>query len=300
MNLFIIIAVIVVVTVIIAIVLGHIAFSVTPKPSHRNPESIGLDYEDIFFRNPEDIVLHGWWIPNPEAAGESPFPTLILAHGWGRNGQRMLPYLEILKDLPLNFLVIEGRGHGENPPHHFITQVGMTHDLISALDWLTIRPEVDVNRIGVAGHSFGAAATIYAASLDIRISAFVADASYAHPREVIRDLMRSHKVPFIPLGWLMQQYIQIRLHKTLDSVAPVHAINKVKVPGLIIHGTNDQTVPFENSQRLVDAAGNSGKIEYLVLEGSDHSDSTEHPDFAPTIRRFISEHLVNEHSSNGG
>ncbi len=278
---------------LLTIGVGHYAFSIQPRASAETPESLGLSYQDVYFPNDNREVLHGWWIPFQEASKSSPTPTLILIHGWNRNCERMLPFLNLIKDLPLNFLVMEGRGHGENARNHFITQVGFAHDIISAIDWLALQPEVDVQRIGVMGHSIGAAATIYATSMDKRISAFIANAGYANPREIIRGYLKAYHIPYFPAGWLTQQYIQMRLGLTFNRIAPENAVKKVTVPGLILHGTNDPVVPYENSDRILKSADQK-KITRVTLDGGTHSNSTDQPDFAPAVRQFLSDTLLTQ------
>jgi len=293
MNVILIILVVFLFFALLTIAAGHYAFSIRPRPSTKTPQSLGLNFQDVYFENDNREILHGWWIPFSAASKESPVPTLVMIHGWNRNSQRMLPFLDILKDLPMNFLVIEGRGHGENAKNHFISQVGFTHDIISALDWLVLQPSVHVQRIGVLGHSIGAAATIYATSLDTRISAFIADSAYANPREIIHGYLREYHIPYFPIGWLMEQYIQLRLRLRFNTIAPEQAIQKITVPGLIFHGTADQVVPYNNSKRILNSAS-SDKISRVTLDGGTHSDSTDHPDFAPALRQFLSNTLLAE------
>lgn len=270
---------------------GHYAFSISPTESAHNPSHLDLDFEDIYFQNDNGEVLHAWWLRNLSNLQETPSPTLIMLHGWNRNCQRMLPYLERLHQLPMNILVIEGRGHGENSKNTFISQVGFGQDISAALNWLVLQPEVNVRRIGVLGHSIGAAATIYASYKDPRISAFIADSSYAHPKEIINRFLKHMHIPFFPIGLLMQHYIQIRLGTTFDKVAPENVIGKMNKPGLLIHGDKDQVVPVEDADRIRDNAG--GNVECWIAEGYHHSNTTEHPEFPDVIRNFIQRTLLN-------
>lgn len=293
MNVILIILGIILLFALITIAVGHYAFSIHPRPSTETPQSLGLAFKNIYFENDNREILHGWWIPFSGASKDSPAATLVLIHGWNRNCQRMLPFLDILKDLSLNFLVIDGRGHGENARNHFISQVGFAHDIISALDWLVLQPGVNVQKIGVLGHSIGAAAAMYATSLDTRIAAFIADSGYANPREIIHGYLRDYHIPYFPIGWLMEQYIQMRLRLFFNTIAPENAIRKITVPGLILHGTADRVVPYSNSDRILDGT-DSSQIKRVTLDGSTHSDSTDHPEFAPAVRGFLSETLLTD------
>lgn len=268
---------------------GHFAFSITPRPSTETPESVGLSYTDIYFANHNNEVLHGWWIQHPDASAASPFPTIILTHGWNRNCQRMLPYLDHLAEFPMNVLCIEARGHGENRKNHFISQVGFAHDIVSAMNWLVLQPGVQVEQIGVLGHSLGAAAAIYAGFLDKRVSFIVADASYAHPLEIIRNFLRGYHIPYFPLGWLMVQYIQLRLWITLNQIAPENVIRHLPQPGLLIHGDQDSVVPVRDGQQLL--ANAKDNFGLYIASSANHSNTAEHPKFREVLYRFFRAHL---------
>jgi pimeloyl-ACP methyl ester carboxylesterase len=52
------------------------------------------------------------------------------------------------------------------------------------------------------------------------------------------------------------------------------ACGKINVPSLFIHGTNDQTVPFEYAQKLHDWTKGS---ELLLIEDGNHTFGGKHP-----------------------
>ena len=58
---------------------------------------------------------------------------------------------------------------------------------------------------------------------------------------------------------------------SLDAISPVKHADKVSIPVLLIHGKDDTTVPFEQSQLMADALKRAGKpVEFVPLNGEDH------------------------------
>lgn len=57
----------------------------------------------------------------------------------------------------------------------------------------------------------------------------------------------------------------------LDSLSPAKFADRVSVPLLLIHGTDDTVVPYEQSQRMADAMKAAGKpVEFVTLKSEDH------------------------------
>lgn len=55
--------------------------------------------------------------------------------------------------------------------------------------------------------------------------------------------------------------------------SPVSKVTKDAPPFLIIHGMNDHTVPFSQSESLYEALETNGcDVTLLALEGADHAD----------------------------
>jgi pimeloyl-ACP methyl ester carboxylesterase len=59
---------------------------------------------------------------------------------------------------------------------------------------------------------------------------------------------------------------------TLNIVA---AAGRIRVPWLVIHGSDDATVPVSSGVRLAEAAG--AETELLLMEGADHTFGIRHP-----------------------
>jgi pimeloyl-ACP methyl ester carboxylesterase len=63
-----------------------------------------------------------------------------------------------------------------------------------------------------------------------------------------------------------------------------NGLNRIAVPTLVLHGTEDRIVPFANGQRLADAIPGA---ELEVLEGAGHLYPTDAPEADRTVLRFL-------------
>lgn len=105
-------------------------------------------------------------------------------------------------------------------------------DAVSALRYLGERSEVDVNRLGIAGYSFGGRVALRLAAS--QPSAICAVASVACPTKDLEDL----------------------------------AVQGITLPKLLINGSRDRIVSVEEFQRLVPQFQEPKEI--TVIEGADH------------------------------
>jgi dienelactone hydrolase len=57
----------------------------------------------------------------------------------------------------------------------------------------------------------------------------------------------------------------------LKTVSPLFTLDRLRVPVLMMHGTEDQRVPYKQSKLFADALKLSGKpYEFYTLEGEGH------------------------------
>ena len=72
--------------------------------------------------------------------------------------------------------------------------------------------------------------------------------------------------------WLRYLGAKDRSDPKLAEISPIDHIDKVSAPVLLIHGTDDTQVPFEQSQIMFDALRRAGKpAELVTLKHEDHN-----------------------------
>ncbi|WP_347331552.1 alpha/beta hydrolase family protein [Marinimicrobium locisalis] len=82
--------------------------------------------------------------------------------------------------------------------------------------------------------------------------------------------------------------------KQLKAVSPVNLASDIKVPVMLVHGTQDEQVRVSHSQDMAKALEDAdGSFEYIELEGANHY-LTQNEDRLATLRaleRFLKQHL---------
>ena len=130
-------------------------------------------------------VLH---VPEGRAADARRAGFLVL-HGFGsnKNGGSALLAARMLEQLGYVTLRFDMRGCGDSEGvRGRVLCLEQVADTQNAVSFLATRPEVDPARIGVLGHSFGAAVAVYAAGIDARIAACVSSGGWGDGEKKFR------------------------------------------------------------------------------------------------------------------
>jgi carboxymethylenebutenolidase len=176
--------------------------ALVPEPAAARPQASPVE---VTFPSGA-LVLHGF-IYKPEGAG--PFPALL----WNHGSERRPGWLPDLAPLFLSYgyilFIPHRRGHGRSPGEYVMDQLaragetGGPHardkklvelmeaqlqDQIAALTYLKSLPEVDSQRIAVAGCSFGGIQTLLMAEQGLGLRAAIDFAGAAQTWKEAPDL----------------------------------------------------------------------------------------------------------------
>lgn len=213
------------------------------KEIEYNPKEFGLNFEDIFFKTPDNIELNGWFISNPNARH-----TILFCHGNAGNISHRMEKSKFFHDLGENVFVFDYRGYGRSKGRP--NENGLYLDVQGAYNYLLSRNIAPEQIIGY-GESIGGAIIIDLAYKN-RIKALISDSAPSSAKDMIKVLY-----PYLPY-----QFFSLRL----DSL---NKIKSIKIPKLIIHSINDEIVPFKLGKKLYDYAAEPK--EFLQVRGGHNS-----------------------------
>ena len=161
-------------------------------------------------------------------------------------------------------------------------------DIKTVLDWLFLQTEfsenMDLNNITLIGHSRGGGAVILKASQDIRIKklvtwAGVSDYKARFPEGAVLEYWKKEGVAYIENARTLQQmphYIQFYedFIENEEKLTIKTAAQKLEIPHLIVHGTDDMTVPLLEAENIYKWSANS---ELFLVAKADHGFGAKQP-----------------------
>lgn len=227
-------------------------------------------------------TLFAWYMP---ANTPTPAPAVAILHGWGGNIAHMLPLARPLHWAGYAVLLVDARCHGRSDDDDFASLPRFAEDLGHAFDWLTARPEVDGRRVGVIGHSVGAAAALLVASRRPAVAAVVSLAAFAHPTRMMERWLDGKGVPRWPIGRLILAYVERTIGHRFDNIAPCNTIVRIRCPVLLLHGSDDTTVPVAEAREIY-ARRTHEEVQLLEVLGS-HDGADDLDKAITAIQRFL-------------
>jgi dipeptidyl aminopeptidase/acylaminoacyl peptidase len=239
------------------------------------------------------------FIYKPDAPG--PWPVVILIHGGpesqfrpGFSGMIQM-WIDKLGVAVIAPNVRGSRGYGSEyvSLDNGRKREDSVKDIGALLDWIATQSNLDASRVAAYGGSYGgymvlACATHFSdrlkAAVDVvGISNFVTflENTQAYRRDLRRAEYGDERDP--------------EMRAFLQRISPIHHVDKVTIPLLVVQGQNDPRVPVTESEQIVRALRASGKTVWYMNaldEGHGYLKKENRDVFRQATLLFLREHLL--------
>lgn len=197
--------------------------------------------------------------------------TAIFVHGYRTDPEvNFVVQADVFARRGYNLLIIRQRGHGDGSRAHCGLGLNEQHDVAAWNEWAL--GQKGVAETVIYGVSMGAAAIGFAAcDLDPKKTrALVLDCGFRSPYEQIRLDCKRRNVPgFLimpPIRLLAKLFLRLSIKKRTDDV-----LKRTTIPCFFLHGTADETVPYETGREVYEACG--AKKAFYTAEGAGHAEA---------------------------
>ncbi|MGQ9675172.1 MAG: alpha/beta hydrolase [Chloroflexota bacterium] len=227
-------------------------------------------YERVSFGGYRSPVLAGHLHLPFREEFTPPYPTVVVCHGLGSRKERHAKFAEFLSQRGFAALVLDLRGHGESQGELDGHEVD---DFAAAVDYLSRRPEIDLDRLAVRGSSLGGHYAIQAGAALPAFRAVVAVCP-ATGAGLWAALMEQGAPGMIENDGL---YARLKVPEYLDYLLRCDVFDaaaRISPRALfLIHARGDETIPYQVSEELCARAGDPKRL--LLLDGGSHT-SAQH------------------------
>ena len=233
-----------------------------------HPSLLPYRHEELVLTTAEGIPLSCWLLhPQGRVRG-----TILYLHGVSESKISGLPIADLLCRAGFLVMLYDARRHGESGGRFCTYGFYEKHDASTIITYLQSRADLHLRRIGLFGTSMGAAVALQVAAIDSRVAAVIAESGFARLRSVFDDYQRRMiKLPFHYLRNIVIIRSEHLAHFKASAVSPVDAVSRIRIPLLLLHGTDDPLIHPSYSQQVYERA-NEPK-ELWMIPGATHSNT---------------------------
>jgi alpha-beta hydrolase superfamily lysophospholipase len=227
----------------------------------------------------EGTTLPAWLLKAPV---QGPAPTVVMFDGLdnAKEMSALFAGVEIARR-GIHTLAIDGPGQGEalrlqEIPSRYDYEVPAR----AAYELLAKRADVDPARMAVAGFSMGGYYAPRAAAMEPRFAACVAwgghwdyHEAWVRRRKIVEAGGTKLSAPAFQLPWVLGMPDMDACMKKLENYRLAPVAGRIQCPFYCIHGENDNIVPLEFAQKLVEAVGSKDKTLKVLTA---HDGGSEH------------------------
>lgn len=217
----------------------------------------------------KDTAIPGWFHLPPNYKGGR-IPVVVAIPGMDSFKEVLVAlYGDRFLNRGIAVLAIDGPGQYEAPIlglYYSTDAWGATGPAV--LEWLAKRPEIDIERVGVNGTSFGSFFGTILTAHEPRVRACAVMSVCHEPggHTIFQEASPTFKKRFMYMSGYTDEAKFDEFRKTITWEG--HA-DKIKVPYLVVAGEAEELSPLEHSERLVKTV--KGPKQFVVYQDSRHS-----------------------------
>jgi fermentation-respiration switch protein FrsA (DUF1100 family) len=194
----------------------------------------------IKLKTSDGVRISAVFLANHEAAY-----TILYSHGNAEDLGDIGDFLRRLRELGYNVFAYDYHGYGTSQGRP--SEQHAYNDIAAAYDYLTRELRIPADRIIAYGYSVGSGPAVELA-VNRPLAGLILEGAFTTAFRV------ATRLPILPF----------------DRFRNIGKIGKVRVPLLVIHGTDDQIIPLWHGERIFAAANNPKQM--LPVEGANHFD----------------------------
>lgn len=245
------------------------------RPQRRiasTPADYQLPFEDVYFRVRDGISnserIHAWWIPAEYPADRH----LLYLHGSALNIAANITHARRFHRMGFSVLLVSYRGYGKSDGM-FPSEATVYSDARAAWSYLTDQKGIDPASIFIYGHSLGGAVAIELATDHSEAGGLIIEAAFTSIADLAREIP---KYRFFPLDLIV--------HQRFESIKKV---DRLQVPVLYLHGTDDRLVPPEMSRELFRHTASAKRLKFITGGGHNNSAAVGGDEYLRAVKNFI-------------
>ncbi|MEM7605602.1 MAG: alpha/beta fold hydrolase [Myxococcota bacterium] len=242
------------------------------------PKNRGFDAPDV----PDDVdhqfvverggVELNVWVLDPRGVRpEGGVDAVVVLHGIADQKRTMYGLARRYSLGGLRSVLVDFRGHGLSSSVPLTFGAEDTADLSAVLDAMDARG-MGVENVGVYGPSYGGGIALQWSGTDTRVQRVLSASGFASLAKLQVSFLRVYEpVEFTPPEWFARAVTDSVTPFDVDDASGLRLVPEGNAQIVLTHSTNDEVVPYDNAQAIVDVCGERCRL--VTLEGMNHLES---------------------------
>lgn len=222
---------------------------------------------------------------------KNPKASVILIHGIRSNKETLYKKAVWLNSNGVNAFCFDLRAHGESEGE-YCTYGFYEREDVKILS--EIVGEQDSLPLGVWGESLGGAVALQTLACAPEIDFGIIECTFADLNTIIHDYFQRYFIVdfYYPVEYLVGRAESLA-NFSVDSVKPAECAKHINVPIIVLHGTDDKNINFENGRMIFNNISSSNKY-FKPIEGAGHATIwSAHSNTAyAAIETFLNKHVL--------
>ncbi len=262
----------------------------TRKFPEETPADYNMPYEDVTITSEDGLKLVGWFVPSQNGA------VIIMQHGYKSTRKELLNEAEMMYRHGYGILLTTIRAHDHSEGETITFGMKEVNDMDAWYQYLIRRDDMDPDRIGILGNSYGGMLAIQYASVNGNIKAVVADCAFSSLNDTVETSVTYFTdLPSFPFAPLIVYWAEKETGYKLEDIDATKWIAKISPrPVFLMQGGADVVISADSGQRLYDAAGEPKELWFEPGLGHVDFDSDMPAEFENRVSRFFDRYLLGE------
>lgn len=288
---------------LLLIVVGGI-LNVTKNEAHRlitapletrnlpeeTPADYGLPFEDVTVNSADGLKLAGWFVPSQNGA------VILMQHGYKSTRKELLNEAEMMYRHGYGALLTTVRAHDHSDGEMITFGMNEVDDLDAWYQYLVSREDVDADRIGILGNSYGGMLAIQYAARNENIKAVVANSSFSSLNDTVSTSVTYFTdLPAFPFAPLIVFWAERETGFKTEDIDATKWIAQISPrPVFLMQGGADVVISAESGQRLYDAAGEPKELWFDPELGHVQFDTERAEEYERRVVQFFDRYLLDQ------
>lgn len=254
------------------------------------PNDFGMEYEDVTVTNPDGMTLAGWFIPSQNGA------VIIMQHGYKSTRDELLNEAQMMQAHGYGVLVTSVRAHDQSEGELITLGYYEMQDMEAWYQYLISRDDIDPDKIGIIGNSYGGMLSIQYAAQNENIKAVVANCAFSSMSDTVSTSVRHFTglpdFPFVPLIVFWAENMTGIQMEEIDTTQWIPDISPR--PVFLMQGGKDTVISPESGQILYDAANEPKELWFDPELGHVGFDKERAEEYETRVSAFFDQYLLGQ------